>query len=351
MIMSAERANWYKHVIEVTRGRIVESIHFGAAAVVTSEGRLIAYHGDPYAVSFMRSAAKPFQALPFIELDGDEKFGFTPAEVGLICASHSGTDEHREALMRLQAKIGITEADLMCGTHPPFHQPTADSLLIQGLKPTSNRHNCSGKHTGMLAHALLRGMPLSKYLEMDLPVQQSILQDFAEMCGMPAEQVELGIDGCSAPNFAVPLFNAALGFARLSDPRDQKPERARACQKIFDGMVGAPGMVAGPGRFDTLFMETKKGQILTKTGAEGYQAFGVPATNGRPGLGIVLKIADGDLTERARTLMGLEILRQLDLLTPDEATQLAAFDTRKITNWRNIEVGEIRPCFELIKLA
>lgn len=349
--MPAEYANWYKAVVEVTRGRIVESIHYGAAAVVNSEGRMIAFYGDPYAVSFMRSSAKPFQALPFIELDGDEKFGFTPAEVGLICASHSGTDEHRDALLRLQAKIGITEADLMCGTHPPFHQPTANSLLIRGEKPTPNRHNCSGKHTGMLAHARLRGMPLMKYLDMDSPVQQSILQAFSEMCEIPSEQVELGIDGCSAPVFAVPLFNAALGFARLSDPRELKPERARACRKIFDGMTGAPGMVAGPGRFDTLFMETNKGRILTKTGAEGYQAFGIPAADGRPGLGIALKIADGDVNDRARSLMGLEILRQLDLLTPDEADKLAAFDTRKITNWRNIEIGEIRPCFELIKLS
>lgn len=344
-------ADWYKAVIEVTRGRIVESIHYGAAAVVNSDGRLIASFGDPCAVSFMRSAAKPFQALPFIELEGDARFGFSPAEVGLICASHSGTDLHRDALLRLQAKIGITEADLMCGTHPPFHQPTADRLLIAGENPTPNRHNCSGKHTGMLAHARLRGIPLSKYLDMDSPVQQSILQDFSEMCEIPAEQVELGIDGCSAPNFAVPLYNAALGFARLSDPRGLSSSRAKACQKIFTGMTGAPDMVAGPGRFDTLFMETKKGRILTKTGAEGYQAFGIPASNGQPGLGIALKISDGDLNDRARALMGMEILRQMDLLTKDEAAHLAVFDIRKITNWRKIEVGEIRPCFELNKQA
>jgi L-asparaginase II len=349
--MTPDFQKWYKPVVEVTRGRIVESIHSGAAAVVDSEGRLLASYGDPQAVSFMRSAAKPFQALPFIEMGGAEKFGFDPSEIGLICASHSGTDEHRSALIKLQAKIGITETDLLCGTHPPFHQPTVEALLLNGEKPTPNRHNCSGKHTGMLAHALMRGLELSRYLDMDSPVQQSILHTFAEMCELPVENVELGIDGCSAPNFAVPLYNAALGLARLSDPRGLNEARRAACLKIFKGMTGSPGMVAGPGRFDTVFMDTKRGSILTKTGAEGYQIFGIPAHNGKPGMGIALKISDGDLDDRARGLMGLEILRQLELVSADELSMMSSFFTKKLYNWRKIDVGEIRPCFELNRLT
>lgn len=111
-------------VVEVTRGSIVESIHFGAAAVVNSTGKLVASIGDPATTTFLRSAAKPFQALPFIEMGGAEKFGMTDREVGLICASHSGMDEHVQAVAALQKKIGIHEEDLMCGTHPPFHEAT-----------------------------------------------------------------------------------------------------------------------------------------------------------------------------------------------------------------------------------
>jgi len=343
------KSEWYQPVVELTRGRIVESIHYGAAAVVNSEGKLIASYGDPYAVSFLRSAAKPFQALPFIEMGGDEKFNFSPAEIGLICASHSGTDEHKSALETLQARIGISESDLQCGTHPPLSKDTADTLIRRGETPTQNRHNCSGKHTGMLAHARLRGLDISTYLDMKSPVQQSILQAFSEMCGIPEDQVELGIDGCSAPNFAVPLFNAALGLARLSDPRSLKPDRAKACNKIFAGMTGAPFMVAGPGRFDTLFMTEKHGTILTKAGAEGYQVFGVPAQDGKPGLGIAIKISDGDADSRARDLVGLEILHQLGLVSNDDLSRLSDFYTRKLYNWRKLEIGEIRPGFTLLK--
>jgi L-asparaginase II len=280
-------------------------------------------------------------------MGGAEKFGLTLSEIGLICASHSGTNSQLKAIETLQKKIGISEADLLCGTHPPMDQPTVDAMLLRGEKPTPNRHMCSGKHTGMLAYGKMLGADQKKYLEIKSSLQQNILKAFSEMCEIPVGQIELGIDGCSAPVFAVPLFNAALGLARLSDPRGLNSSRQIACQKIFNGMTGAPDLVAGPGRFDTIFMETMHGGILTKTGAEGYQSFGIPSQNGKPGMGIALKIADGDVTDRSRGLVGLEILNQLGLITREELSKMAEFYTKKISNWRKIQVGEMRPCFKL----
>ncbi|MEI7848702.1 MAG: asparaginase, partial [Chloroflexota bacterium] len=221
--------NPYQPIFEVTRGRIVECIHFGAAAVVDSHGQLLASLGDPQLVTFLRSSAKPFQALPFIERGGQEKFGLTPREVALMCSSHSGTDEHVATVKSMQAKIGVEVGDLMCGQHYPMHEATSDAMKVRGELPTPYRHNCSGKHTGMLAHAKLLGALRENYIDFHHPVQESILQAFAEMCGLPVDQVELGIDGCSAPNFAVPLYNAALSYARVCDPFEQTSERAKAC--------------------------------------------------------------------------------------------------------------------------
>ena len=345
--MSHMYSSWYREVVEVTRGAIVESVHYGAAAVVDSQGKLVASYGDPNAISFLRSSAKPFQALPFIEMGGDEKFGFTSSEIGLICASHSGTEEHRAALEKLQAKIGVSETDLLCGIHAPLYKQAADALMLKGINPSQNNHNCSGKHTGMLAHAKMRGASLTNYLDIDHPIQQSILKTFSEMCDYPQEKIEIGIDGCSAPVFAIPLYNTALGMARLSDPRGLENNRAEACRKIFDGMTGAPFMVAGPERFDTDFMNVMDHRILTKTGAEGYQVFGIPAQNGEPGMGIALKIADGDVTERSRSLFGLEILRQLGIISEDDLAKLGNYYIRKIYNWRHIEAGQMRPCFTM----
>jgi len=342
-------AQKYAPLVELTRGNLVESVHFGAAVIVDANGELLGSYGDARLTAFLRSSAKPFQALPFIERGGHRTFGLTPREIALTCASHAGTDEHVRVLESIQAKVGVTEGHLQCGAHPITHEATLEAMHLRGEKPTPNRHNCSGKHTGMLAHAKLRGLALDTYLERNHPIQETILQCVAEMCGVAPKDIELGTDGCSAPNFAVPLYNAALGFARLCDPAGLSGSRAEACRVITSAMTAHPEMVAGPGRFDTLLMETGRGKIVSKAGAEGFQCIGIlpgavaPAS---PGIGIAVKVSDGDSAGRARPAIVLEILRQLGAVSADELEALQAFGPRKpLQNWRKLVVGEMRPAF------
>lgn len=344
----------YQPIFELTRGKIVESVHFGAYAVVDAHGTLLASAGDPYLITFLRSSAKPFQALPFIEQDGHQYFGFTPQEIALMCASHSGTDEHVETVRAMQAKIDVGVQDLLCGMHDPIHQPTRDAMLLRGEMTSPYRHNCSGKHTGMLAHARLRGAPIGNYLDLDHPVQQSILHTFAEMCSVPAQQVEVGIDGCSAPNFAIPLYNAAWGFARLCDPSDLESKRADACRVITHAMMAHPEMVAGPERFDTLLMQVAAGKVISKGGAEGYQALGVMPgvlSPDAPGIGIAIKISDGDNTDRARSSVALALLKTLGVLDERDLERLAAFGpVRQLYNYRKLHTGESHPLLSASKV-
>jgi L-asparaginase II len=337
-------------LVEVTRGTIVESVHWGVVAVVDASGRLVASFGDVHTISYLRSTAKPFQALPFVEMGGVEKFGLTDRELAVMCASHSGTDEHVKVLRGIHAKVGISEENLLCGMHPSYHEPTAKAMQMRGEPVSPFRHNCSGKHTGMLAHARLKGYPIEDYINPSHPVQKNIFRVFAEMTDFPQEKFGMGIDGCSAPVFAVPLYNAALAFARLCDPTGLAAERAVACRKITRAMSTNPDMVAGPDRFDTLLMEVAKGRLVAKGGAEAYQGIGVlPGAMGpgSPALGITLKIADGDHGGRAVATVAMEVMRQLGVLSADELAELKQFDRRPIYNWRHFEVGEIRPCFSL----
>lgn len=341
----------FKPVVEVTRGRVVESVHFGVAAVVESNGHMLAGFGDPHTSAFLRSSSKPFQALPLVEKGGVEHFQLDQAEIAIMCASHSGTDEHYRVVSSLQNKVGIREEDLKCGVHPPMHEPTWQRMIQQGQALTSNRHNCSGKHSGMLAQAKIRSLPLENYLDFDHPVQKTILQVFSEMCSVDPAEIELGLDGCSAPVFSIPVFNAAYGYARLCDPARLAPERAAACQVISGAMTSQPEMVAGPGRFDTLLMQAGKGNILSKGGAEGFLGIGIKPgviEKDSPGIGIAIKISDGDLTGRAAPLVGLEILRQLGALDRNQLEEMQKFFTRPVLNWRKLEVGEIRPVFKLV---
>jgi L-asparaginase II len=350
----------YQPVFELTRGGIVESVHFGAVAVVDSGGRLLSWYGDPTIVTFMRSSAKPLQVLPFIEHGGDQTFHLTSKEIAIMCASHEGSDEHVDVIKGIQSKIGVQESDLLCGTHLLSDIPTVETLRARGETPSQNRNNCSGKHTGMLAHARMRGLPIAGYINPEHPVQRIILETVSEMCGIELERVVIGTDGCSAPNFAIPLSNAALGYARLCDPRELSQERAAACRRITSAMMANPVMVSGEGRFDTRIMEVCSKRIIAKGGAEGYMALGILAGAlgaGSPGIGIVFKIADGDLAvrdsagnfhNRVRPAMALEILKQLGYVSKKELEALSEFGpVRPVSNARKIVVGESRPAFSL----
>jgi L-asparaginase II len=341
----------YVPVFELTRGEIVESVHFGALAIVDAQGRLVASVGDPQVQTYLRSTAKPFQALPFVEAGGLEHFGLSDRQLAVMCASHTGMDEHVRVVASIQAAVGLRETDLLCGVHPPYHEPTALALRQRGEQPTPNRHNCSGKHSGMLAFARLLGYSGEYYIDPTHPVQQAILNAFAEMCAMEVQDVEVGIDGCSAPNFAAPLRNAAQGLARLCDPQGLPPARQAACRRITAAMQAHPEMVSGPDQFDTLLMQAAPGRLIAKGGAEGYQGIGLlPGAlgPGSPGLGIAVKISDGDPRGRARHAVALEALRQLGALSAAELESLAQFGPIfPVHNWRNLLAGEGRPSFSL----
>ena len=347
-------------LFEVTRGNIVESVHYGSIAVVDSNGRLISSYGDPKAVAFLRSSAKPFQALPFVERGGVEYFGLTPGELSISCASHEGSDLHVQTVEGIQRKIGVDESALQCGVHMPGDVEAFKSLITHNKQPTPNQNNCSGKHTAMLAHAKMRVLPLENYLDLNHPVQKDILASFAEMSLLPVNQVELGTDGCSAPNFAIPLYNAALAMARLCDPRELSNERASACRKITSAMTTHPEMVSAYGEFDEQLMRAGEGKIVCKRGAEGYQIIGLlPGVlkPGSPGIGIALKVSDGDASRtaldlthstRVRPAVTLETLRQLGVLSSKQEQALASFGPVKpVTNHRGLITGQSRPVFEL----
>lgn len=336
---------------ELTRGDIVESIHCGSIAVSDRHGRLVAWYGNPDSVTFLRSSAKPFQALPFIEAKGDQKYNLVSREIALLCASHSGTDAHIEQLRILQEKTGIRESNLCCGVHLPLDKATSLEMRKLDQPLTPNRHNCSGKHTGMLAYAAMKNWSTENYIDPNNPVQVDILEVFAEMCGVQLSTIHTGMDGCSAPNFAVPLKNTALAYARLCDPDGFSASRMEACEIITSAMMDNPFMVGGPNRFDTLLMEATPGRIISKEGAEGYQAMGImPGAMGAgsPALGIALKITDGDLTNRARPAVALEVLSQLTALSPAEMIKLADFGpSLSLKNYRDIETGVAQPVFKL----
>ncbi len=339
----------YVPAVEVIRAETVESIHFAAVAVVDVSGRLIASLGNPHVVTYMRSTAKPLQSLPLLESGAPAQFDLNEKEIALVCASHSGTDMHVDVARGILDKIGLSESDLKCGTHPPFDRGTADELIKSGQEPTPIRHNCSGKHAGMLAYTKYKNCPVGAYLERSSPVQEGIVSAVTEMTGVAPL---IGVDGCSAPNFAIPLQNAAWAFAKLADPASLSPERAAACGTAVRAMMNHPELVAGEGRFDTHLMRAGQGQLVSKGGAEGFQGIGLfPGVSGPdyPACGVAIKVADGAHLHRSVSIIALSVLDQIGLRMDREDPEggLEPFQRYRVHNYRGLDVGEVRANFQL----
>jgi L-asparaginase II len=341
-------------LVEVTRGDRVESRHRGSIAVVSPSGELIASVGDPDSLTFIRSAAKPFQVLPFVASGRFDGYDFpNPTEsLAIMAASHSGEDRHVRTVQAVLRAGGLTREVLACGVAMPIDAETAERLTRDGEPPTALRHNCSGKHAGMALHAKAAGWPIETYWEPDHPTQQLALETISTLSDTPIDEVLTGTDGCGAMTFAVPLRALALAFARLADPSSIAQPTRGALERGRDAMIAQPELISGDRReFDTALMRAAPGRVVSKWGAEGVQGVGLGggtrAASGEPA-GVALKIEDGDRSPRARHVASCEALRQLGVLDDEALERLAEYAAPPILDPRGEAAGTVRASFELV---
>jgi L-asparaginase II len=330
---------------KVIRGETVESIHRGHLIVLDGAGGEVARIGNAETVTFFRSSAKPFQAIPVLTSGAAERFGFLETEIALACASHSGEEIHTSIAEKMLHKIGLSETDLKCGAHLPFDEKRAEEILRAGEKPTQIHNNCSGKHSAMLAFAKHIGADLKTYDLPENPIQQAILQTVADFTETPKEKIAVGIDGCAAPNFALAISGMARSFAKLVfPPEDFDDELREACRRIVTAMMNYPELIGGTERLDTILMQAARGKFISKIGADGVWLCGVlPNAKWKKGLGIALKIEDGD-DKRARAVVSIEVLRQLGIF---ERETLTNYSPLPVKNRRGDIVGRVEPNFNL----
>ena len=336
-------------LVEVWRGPIIESLHRGHLVAVDSYGQTVAELGAPQTVTFFRSSGKPFQAIPLITSGAADRFGFTDQEIAIACGSHSGESIHVETVQSMLKKIGLDERALKCGVHEPFSAEAVRELAKKQQPPSVLQNNCSGKHAGMLAVAKHLGASIESYEERSHPVQELILQTISKFSGIPADQIVIGTDGCTAPVFGMAVRAMALMYARLVNPSDDFEAAVKdAGRRIVNAMIRFPEMVGGTNdRLDTEMMRAGNGRLISKIGAEGVYTVGVlPCADWPNGMGLALKIEDGD-DRRARPPAVIEALRQLGVLSESEMTALATYAPTPLTNRRGERVGEARAAFSL----
>lgn len=332
-------------LLRVDRGGAQESVHRGSVVVADRSGRVRYAAGDPDLPLYLRSAAKPLQAIPLVESGGADALGLTAGELAVICGSHSGEPVHLEAVRAVLAKAGLGEAALRCGAHPPLDAGQAAALVREERRPSAIHNNCSGKHAGMLAACRTRGWPVETYRELDHPLQREIAGVVGACCGLAPEEIPRAVDGCGVPTFHVAVRDLARAFACLADPSGLGDRRAEAARRITRAMAACPLLVSGTGRLCHVLMSALGDRLFCKTGAEATFGIGLPGQ----GWGIGIKIEDGN--SRGMGAAAVEALRQLGLLGPAELDVLSAQHRPVVRNHEGRAVGEIRPVFALERVS
>ncbi len=328
-------------VIHTYRGGILDSVHRVSAAVCRPDGTLVASSGDSERVALLRSAAKPFQAIPLVADGVVERFAVSGEELALACASHNSERRQVDIVAAFLERIECREDDLACGPHRAligdFSIPLGDTRPADEVEiaaPSRLASNCSGKHTGMLALARHRGWDTAGYHLSGHPVQTRVKEVLAHYAGLPPHAIAEGVDGCGVVAFALPLTHMARAFGGIAaDPGD-------APRAIVRAMTERPDMVAGHRRLCTEVMQAFPGRVLVKVGAEGVYGGAVIDQQ----LGIALKVEDGSSPAAMPALMA--VLEQLGLERP-ATSALGRFAELPVLNTRWERVGEMRADGEL----
>ena len=327
-------------VLHYTRAGHVENIHRGDIAAVNCAGEIKFSVGNSKLPMFWRSAAKPFQALPFVKNGGLEKYNITEEELAVLVSSHSGENNHVALVREILKKLGLDESVLDCGVVRPMSSKVFKDLIVKGEKVLPVHNPCSGKHSQIIALAMMLGVPFEGYTKPEHEAQKLIFKHVAMAAKIPEDKLEIGIDGCGVPVFYLPLYNMALAYARLSTPQiGDWGEYEIPATKIRDAMSKYPQVISGSDRIDLAVSEITGGRIIAKIGADAVYCLAVKDGN----LGIAFKIEDGSYA--AINPMVIAVLKKLDLLTKDEAAALEEKFPPVLKNHRGEIIGTIEAVF------
>lgn len=325
-------------LVHVYRGNCVESIHRGDIVAINQSGDVIFQYGDHNKRTFWRSSAKPFQAIPMVESEGLEEFGFTTKELSLMTSSHGGEEEHVIVLKSILEKIKKDVTALDCGKSRPMYEGTYKKLLKSNLPYTPANNPCSGKHSCMLTLGIIKDIDLTNYIDPSHPIQKIMLKTISEVCELESNEIDIAIDGCGVPVFGLPIYNMAKAYSKLSNS-SKHDKRTISLQRIASAMIDEPYYVAGTSRLDTILMEETKGKVLAKLGAESVYCMTIMDE----GIGIAMKIEDGGY--RALNQVVPDLLIKHKFITNAEYEGIKKRLNLLVKNHRNQVVGYMKSVF------
>jgi len=269
------------------RGSNIESIHKIHAVITDKKGRVLMCAGNPEYKSFIRSALKPFQAIPFVSSGAASKINNPSKSIAIACGSHSGSKLHAREAFKILWEYDIDINNLKC--------PKSKTSPLE--------HNCSGKHVAFLATCKKMNWPLDSYLKGDHPLQIEIFRIVSELLEIPISEINAERDDCGAPTLYLKLLEMSKLYSLLSSSDYAELEQ------ISRAMTTNPIMVSDNNIFDTEIIKASHGQVIGKGGAEGIQCL----CKVNEGIGVALKVEDG--SKRAKHAVSLHLLKQLEWIS------------------------------------
>jgi L-asparaginase II len=331
-----------EYIADVYRSELIESRHRGNLAVVNPENKLKYFAGDPKNITYIRSAAKPFQILPVINSGAADFFQFTKQEIAVMSASHNGEEKHVQTVRNILDKIDVSEDKLSCGVHDPLYKKAAHKLYLDGEKASEIHNNCSGKHAALLALCKFNDWDLDNYIYPDHPVQKLMLKTISEITDTKQEEIFLGEDGCGVVVFGLPIQQMAYGYARLANSKFLPLEYREAADRIIKSISDHPDMIAGTDRFNTDLIDVLGDKVTGKMGAEGVFCLAL-----FDGPGICVKIEDGN--SRAVPPVVIDVLKKLGYINNEELKKLEKYEKPIVKNHHEHEVGYVKSILNLKK--
>jgi len=324
-------------LLKSTRANITEREHYGYVMVVDKNENVISEVGNNNDEHFfMRSCAKPFQALPIILSETFNNFNFSLKELAVCSASHSGSKEHLSTIRGILEKIGLNENKLQCGGHMPSDIATKNDIIKNNSEITDIYNNCSGKHAGMLSVCVNNNWDIDTYLDFNHPLQLEILSVADKYCNCNGI-IDISIDNCSTPMYGMHFAKMGAGYLRLFLSNE-----GTLLRKAF---MENPVLIGGNGNLDTTLMEATNGKLISKIGAEGLCI----TVNTEKEKALIVKAIDGNVN--ARSLITIEALKQLGWLSEKDLNNesLKKLDNRDVRSLKDKLVGDIRVMFDLSK--
>ena len=321
--------------INITRGNIIESSHEAKCIIKNFNNKTIFSTGHENDLIYPRSAIKIFQAIPFIKSNAHKLFKLSKKEIAISCSSHCGEKEHLIILNNWFNKLKIKKTSLKCGIHNPLNLESSNKLLLKGNKPNQLHNNCAGKHMSMISGCISNKFKINDYVNFNHPYQKLIRYylEFFNECKITKKQI--GVDGCSAPQYAFPLKNLSVSMINLIKSYIGKKPYSDEIKILMDSILKYPKLIGGSNNFDTQLMSITKGKIFAKCGAEGVLLFAHIDKK----IGGIIKIKDGNA--RAVPSTAYEIFKKLSLINANEQKNLYKWGNQELYNHANIKIGKI----------